>query len=37
MERKELVKKPGHASKQTPGLSELTDHKVNLKQKHSKL
>ena len=30
-------KKPGRASKQTPGSSELTDRKVNFKQKHSKL
>ena len=32
-----VYKKPGRASKQTPGSSELTEHNVNFKQKHPKL
>ena len=34
---KNVEKKPGRASKQTPGSWELTDHKVNYKQKLSNL
>jgi|GEM_PF-4091995 len=30
-------KKPGRASKQTPGSCELIDYRVNFNQKHSKL